>query len=216
MTSRISAEEALGETFAPPSTDLPTTSARDHLVDVVALAVATGTRCSVLAARHGYTYNGMHSLIESEACQDRIATYRRRIGAEVGFAQQKVMLNLGELTDRELSIAMPEFSEDTPDEVKLKFLSSAASQRARHYLIDKVWPTVTQVDNRHEVVANHETVEVLTEFRALMTRMKEEREVRTIDVLSSPHVYEGIDALPSPLAGKVAIAEAERVERDGG
>lgn len=185
-------------------------SARDHLLEVVAMEVATGTKLAVIARRHDYSYGGMRALIESEALQERVGYYRRRLEYAKDIAQKKVLLHLDALTDTELNVALPfDGNEEVPYAVKLKAQSSAVSQRARQYLMDKVWPTVQKVDHSVEHQMGAAEMEVIQSFKGLMDRLKAEKAERTIDILASPHVKEGVDALPSPMAGRM-LAEQNR------
>jgi hypothetical protein len=188
----------------------PAISSRDALIDAVALEVAAGTRPGVLAKRFEYTLSGMHSLVASPAVQERVHYYRKRLEWEKDAAQKKVLLQLGDLTDAELKVAIPKFEDGTPPEVQWKALIHPASQRARHYLMDKVWPTVQRVDHAHEVAVNAGTTAVMESFVTLMERLDREQEARTVDILASPHVKEGADALPSPLASRQLAEENRR------
>lgn len=189
--------------FSSEASRLPAKGAREHLREVVALEVATGERLSRIAERHGYTYAGMHGLVEHPETQLLINHYRARLDEQKVFAAKKVLLHLSDLTERELDLALPDRMEgwdSMPAEVKMKALGSPASQKARHYLMDKVWPTVQKVEGTLTHENAPETAEVLVEFRDLLRTMREQRSQRTLDILSSPHVKEGAAALPSPLA----------------
>ena len=125
-------------------------------------------------------------------------------------AQRRIQLHLPPLLDNELAVALSGQNPET-GVIDVKVASMPAAQKARQYLIDKVMPTTTRVESTSEVVNAPETREVLSELRTILKRVNEERSVsvnRNLSILESPHVLEGVAALPSPLLVKQNDHEA--------
>lgn len=191
-----------GQPTAAVLLDEPATP-REVIVDAIALECATGSTTAQLAVRFGYTYNGMAALCKRDEFQVRVAYYSKRLEDMKHVAHRKLLLHLPKLLDNELAVAL--MGEDpVTGVIDITKAASGASQKARQYLVDKVLPTTTRVETTQETVNAPETREVLSELRTVLRRINDERTPvgagRTI--LDSPHVLEGVAALPSPLLEK--------------
>lgn len=187
--------------------DEPSTP-REVLVDAIALECATGATTAQLAVRFGYTYGGMAGLCGRDDFQRRVLYYSKRLEDMKHVAHRKLLLHLPKLLDNELAVAL--MGEDpVTGTIDITKAASGASQKARQYLVDKVLPTTTRVETTQETVNAPETREVLTELRTVLRRINEERGPVGVgrSILDSPHVLEGVAALPSPLLEKQPTQE---------
>lgn len=170
---------------------------REAVLEAIALEAATGSSVAQLAARFGYSYNGMYTLTKRAEFVARRDYFQKRLEDERFTAQRKLLLHLPEMMDAHLAIAVPK--DDSGNLILAQSLTKQSMQ-AREYLIDKVLPTTTRTEQVSQQVNAPETIEVLTELRTVLRRINDERSGRTtLDIEASPHVYEGVEALPSPL-----------------
>ena len=176
---------------------------REVLVDSIAMEMATGSTVAQLATRFGYTYGGMSGLVRREDFQERVRWYGKRLEDMRHVAHKKLLLHLPNLLNSELAIAL-QGEDPATGAINIEIASKPASQKARHYLVDKVLPTTTRVEQTTETINSPEQREVLVGLRRVLDRVVEERRLvgPTYDILASPHILEGVDALPSPLLAK--------------
>lgn len=177
---------------------------REYVVDAIALEVATGSSRAQLAARFGYTAGGIAGLCERDDFKVRVQYYAKRLEDMKYVSQRKLLLHLPKLLDNELAVALAGQDPDTGD-ISVDTAAKPAAQKARQYLIDKVMPTTTRVESTVETANAPETREVLVELRNVLRRINDERSTvvdTNYSILDSPHVLEGVAALPSPLLAK--------------
>ena len=176
---------------------------REMLVDSIAMEAATGSTVAQLATRFGYTYGGMADLVRRDDFQERVVWYGKRLEDMRYVAHRKLLLHLPNLLNNELAVAL-QGEDPATGTINVEVASKPASQKARQYLVDKVLPTTTRVENAHETIDSPEQREVLIGLRQVLDRVVNERKLvgPTYDILASPHILEGVDALPSPLLAK--------------
>ena len=192
-----------GATSVTMVADSPETP-REIRVDAIALELASGASVSQLAAKFGMTYGGMYALVQRDETKQRVVYYAKRIEDMKQVAQRKILLHTPMLLDSELAVALAGYNPDDGS-VAVDVAAKPASQKARQYLIDKVLPTTSRVENTHETVDSAGQHELLSALRGVLDRVVQERTITVSDysIADSAHVHEGTDALPSPLLEKL-------------
>lgn len=163
---------------------------RDMRLEAIALAAAAGEKCADLARKYDYTYSGMQALLKRPDMQDRIKVAHTQIQESVVIAQTRLALSLPDLVERELKVALP---------VSMDESVTPVSQKARHFLIERVMPVTSRIEQTtvHEV--NGALASVATEVRDLLVGLNNAAATRRRNILDSPHVLEGEKAIPKAL-----------------
>lgn len=155
----------------------------------IAVNRVAGASIHQLAATFGYSYVGMAGLLRSEEMQKRVSDLNDDLLTRAAAGVAKIVLHLDKMLDLELKLALPE--EGSP----ITF-DSAKSVKSRHYLIDKVVAQKQVVTNINRGEGDPEAQAVLSQSRDLLNKLLEAGSKRITDIHSSPHVHEGIDAVP--------------------
>src|SRR3990172_1511558 len=179
---------------------------RELLWDNIASDAAGGERTTDLARKYNYTAQGMSALLRSERMIARIDAYRLKIERSTQIARTKMALSLPDLIDSEIETALARdevtndrgellLSRDGQPLTKYRY-SSRDRMAARHYVLDKMLPTVNL-----QLVQNHTEVrhDVATELKDAILSLTTLAPQLPIDIRRSPHVLEGKAAIPSAL-----------------
>lgn len=178
---------------------------REALWDRIAADAAGGEKVTALAHKYGYTQGGMHSLLASDKMQFRIEAVRSQIDNAQRLMRTKMALAAPDLVDAEIETALgrrqvfdengnpatdrngaPVFEWENPPALRMQ---------ARHYIMDKLYPTTVHTMNEtHAVVDQRVAVEIRDSLVALRTTAPP-----PVDIRRSRFVLEGHAAIPSAL-----------------
>lgn len=173
---------------------------REALWDRIARDAAGGEKVTALAEVYGYSYGGMHQLLDTEKMKRRVAAYQHQIENAAKLTRTKMALAAPFLVEDEIETALAkdptgEMDGDGNPTFRHRY-PSRDRMAARHYLLDKILPQAVAPQAAPQAVPA-ETANRLLDVLEVVAGMGHRASV--IDIRSSPHVFEGRDAIPSAL-----------------